>query len=489
MKRNIGIFALLLLVLMMLFVSCEAQPELPGNGNDVPPVGEGDVKDLDVAGKFIDVDEENGSFHVLEFSKMGTYLVKLGNADGGFNAETGRYDIADDGKTIILESLAPFVKSSELEIVEVDENGSVLSIVWEDIEHKRLTQDSDAWLGNYIDEAGDVAIELYDEGILLFSIEDMVVFCFNYRVNEDTIEINKPESNPLPSSLVLEVPSNPDTESWKLKVEEYSFEKVDVDTIESLPISGLFANNEMHMAFIFSGDDIVDIVMEFEALHYSCLIVEATDEYFKVVGLENGEMMKFQYSLEGDRLVIDGEAYEEKDRIPKELCGSWIPVGGDGYPVYTFFENNILRVAEPIDGLHFSFVEYSNGVVSAFGQELFQYSVGDESIGTEPLEFEKLELGDVNPLVGKWVYSENDNDVEFDFKDVEFDFKDDMTVSYSDGDTQLFGTYEFDEGTVTMNLTHPDGNVAQTFEYIKGGDSLFMRTARSGGFHEFISVP
>ena len=118
--------------------------------------------------------------------------------------------------------------------------------------------------------------------------------------------------------------------------------------------------------------------------------------------------------------------------------------------------------------------------MSAFGQELFQYSVGDETIGTEPLEFEKLELGDGNPLVGKWGNLEND---------VEFDFKDDMTVSHRDGDSQFFGTYEFDEGTVTINFSHPDGNVAQTFEYIKGGDLLFMRPAESEVFFEFISVP
>ena len=62
MRRNIGIFALLMLVLMMLFVSCEAQPELPGNGNDVPPTVEEDAEINPLVGRWGFAEDRSAMF-------------------------------------------------------------------------------------------------------------------------------------------------------------------------------------------------------------------------------------------------------------------------------------------------------------------------------------------------------------------------------------------------------------------------------------------
>ena len=138
MRRNIGIFALLLLVLMMLFVSCEAQPELPdssgGNGDVAPPAGEEDAEVNPLVGRWGFA--EGNTVMIFEFTEYGTFTWSIPHEEGYFDTTAGRYDVNDDIVTLESIELEDFIRTYEFSI---DGNELSLTFVAKDISESYAT--------------------------------------------------------------------------------------------------------------------------------------------------------------------------------------------------------------------------------------------------------------------------------------------------------------------------------------------------------------
>ena len=396
MRRNIGIFALLMLVLMMLFVSCEAQPELPGNGNDVPPTVEEDAEINPLVGRWGFAEDRPAMF--FEFTEYGTFtLSSYSELNPSIYTTAGRYDLNDDLVTLETKELEDFIKTfefsidgNELSISFVDADGTVEdeAILFFNIDEKKndMHVDEDL-LGKWIEQLDNSGLifEFTSSGFVFvyrqFQSDDSNLISELMAANTYTLDETKPGVISIEGTESTYVFQEDGTVVITGGNETLSFKQYarDGESIELTDLVGSYVGQEGFELIIFEDGSMLDFDENGE-IYAEKLILDITNEYIRFIDqmyLDSDDKpfitVEFSMSIEDDSLTIaDAKFTKVDDSTNFTLSGDFLRNNLIVYPKLELKEDGTYAIYD--NGLMTELLE--EGKYSIVGNKVF---VGDKT--------------------------------------------------------------------------------------------------------------
>ncbi len=400
MRRNIGIFALLMLVLMMLFVSCEAQPELPDssgdNGDVAPPAVEEDAEVNPLVGRWGFAEDRSAIF--FEFTEYGTFTMSsYSESNPSINTTAGRYEINDDLVTLETKELEDFIKTfefsidgNELSISFVDADGIVEdeAISFFNIDEKKNDMHVDEDLvGKWIEQLDNSGLifEFTSSGFVFvyrqFQSDDSNLISELMAANTYTLDETKPGVISIEGTESTYVFQEDGTIVITGGNETLSFKPHarDGESIELTDLVGSYVGQEGFELIIFEDGSMLDFDKTGE-IYAEKLILDITNEYIRFIDqmyLDSDDKpfitVEFSMSIEDDSLTIaDAKFTKVDDSTNFTLSGDFLRNNLIVYPKLELKEDGTYAIYD--NGLMTELLE--EGKYSIVGNKVF---VGDKT--------------------------------------------------------------------------------------------------------------